>query len=685
MHNGAGISRWQAALSMLVVCGSGLGIAPPAEAGRSRNNRPNVAPVISGTPAAEVSVGEAYYFRASATDADGDRLSFYIRNQPLWASFNPRSGELRGAPTQAGSYPDIVIGVSDRRESVTLPPFTITVTSTSDSGNQPPSIDGSPPPAVAVGQGYAFQPSASDPEHAQLSFSVQNRPSWASFDASTGRLAGTPAPAQIGTYDNIVVSVTDGVALASLEPFDIQVTSAPNGPPVISGAPTTRVVAGQPYSFTPSASDPDGDPLSFSASTRPAWASFDQASGRLSGTPSSSSVGKTTGIVIGVSDGKSSAALPAFDIEVVAAPNREPLISGVPSPSVVAGQAYSFTPTASDPDGDRLSFAIQNRPAWASFDASTGRLSGTPTTQHVGTYSAIALSVTDGQTFSELPAFTIEVTAAPNRAPTITGSPAPTVIAGQPYSFAPAASDADGDPLVFSIQSRPSWASFSTSTGRLSGTPTNTNVGAYSNIVISVSDGRASAALPAFAIEVAAAPNRAPTLSGSPPTSAQAGQPYAFAPLAADADGDALSFSISNKPAWTSFDVATGQLTGTPQANHVGYFQNIVISVSDGRASASLPAFAIRVDPAAMASVTLSWHAPTANEDGTPLTDLAGYQVHYGQAAGQYSQSVSLPSPTLTSVTIEDLAPATWYFAVKAVNSDGVQSSFSNEAAKTLP
>lgn len=112
--------------------------------------------------------------------------------------------------------------------------------------------------------------------------------------------------------------------------------------------------------------------------------------------------------------------------------------------------------------------------------------------------------------------------------------------------------------------------------------------------------------------------------------------------------------------------------------------RNIVISVSDGTASANLPAFTIKVEQPVTASVTPSWQAPTSNEDGTPLTDLAGYQVHYGQVSGQYSQTLSLPDAAFTGVTIEDLTPAIWYFAVKAVNSAGAVSSFSNEAWKSI-
>jgi hypothetical protein len=299
-------------------------------------------------------------------------------------------------------------------------------------------------------------------------------------------------------------------------------------------------------------------------------------------------------------------------------------------------------------------------------------------------YGNIAISVTDGTTFTSLAPFAIEVTDGPNTAPTIAGTPTPSVTEGQTYAFAPAATDPDGDALAFSIQNKPAWASFASSTGRLSGTPGSSSAGSYPNIMISVSDGAASTALPAFAIEVLEAPNRAPVLSGTPSTTAIVAEPYAFTPTASDADGDRLSFSITGKPVWASFDSATGKLAGTPSSTQVGTYSGIVISASDGEAVTSLPSFGIRVDAPVQRSVSLSWQAPTKNADGTPLTDLAGFEVYYGLASGQYSETLSLPSASLTSVTIEDLAAATWYFAVKAVNSSGVRSSFSNEAWKTL-
>jgi hypothetical protein len=80
------------------------------------------------------------------------------------------------------------------------------------------------------------------------------------------------------------------------------------------------------------------------------------------------------------------------------------------------GEEYLFSPTITDPDGDNLIFSIANKPWWASFDQSTGVLSGTPEIGAVGFYSDIVISVSDGKESVALPKFQIEVL---NRAPVI--------------------------------------------------------------------------------------------------------------------------------------------------------------------------------------------------------------------------------------------------------------------------
>ena len=132
--------------------------------------------------------------------------------------------------------------------------------------------------------------------------------------------------------------------------------------------------------------------------------------------------------------------------------NAPPSIQGVPQTDAMAGAAYSFQPSATDPDGDSVTFVIENLPAWAAFDAATGRLSGTPSLNDVGVSKNIVIAATDNKSRTELPAFQISVRAngAPpaNTAPTISGTPATTAAVGQAYSFQPSAFDADGNALT---------------------------------------------------------------------------------------------------------------------------------------------------------------------------------------------------------------------------------------------
>ena len=651
--------------------------------GTSTTNR---SPAISGTPAVSVVAGAAYTFTPTASDPDGDTLTFSIRNRPAWASFSAVDGTLSGTPlvANAGTFADINISVSDGQSAVALPAFSIVVTP--PTGNTPPVISGAPMTSVAAGTAYAFVPPASDADGNTLTFGVTGLPAWASFSTTTGRLSGTPPTTTTGTFSGIVISVSDGSATASLPAFSITVTApTTNRAPTISGTPSTTATQGTAYAFQPTAADADSDPLTFAIANRPTWATFNVNTGLLQGTPGASNVGTFNNIVISVSDGKASTPLPAFSI-TVASSNTPPVISGTPPTTATVGTQYTFTPTASDANaGTTLAFSITNKPSWATFSTSTGRLQGTPATANIGAFANIVIKVTDGQDTAQLAAFTITVSAAPNRAPTISGTPATTVMQGNAYAFTPTASDPDGNTLTFSIANKPAWAAFNTSTGALSGTPGAGNVGATTGIVITVSDGTLTASLAAFTLTVTAQQNRAPTISGTPATTVVQGHAYAFTPTASDPDGNTLTFSIANKPAWATFNASTGAMSGTPGAGDVGTTSGIVITVSDGTLTASLAAFSVTVQAVATGSATLSWTAPTQNTDGTPLSNLAGFKIYWGTSAGNYPNSVTLNNPGLSTYVVENLSSGTYFFAASALNSSGVESALTTPASKTIP
>jgi hypothetical protein len=178
--------------------------------------------------------------------------------------------------------------------------------------------------------------------------------------------------------------------------------------------------------------------------------------------------------------------------------------------------------------------------------------------------------------------------------------------------------------------------------------------------------------------------NAAPTIQGQPGSSVSPAQSYSFQPSASDSNGDALSFSASNLPAWASLNASTGLISGTPSAADIGTYGDITITVSDGKSTASIGPFSIIVTDAASGTATLAWMPPTENSDGTPLTNLAGYEIRYGNDPDDLSRSVPLTNPSLSVYVFENLSSGTWYFAVLAVNSTGVTSSFSNVASKTI-
>ena len=299
--------------------------------------------MLNGVPETSVEAGTTYTYRPSATGSNGRVLAYSIVNKPEWANFAETTGEFSGIPdaTNVGTSGEIEIGVSDGTTRATVGPFRISVTPhdlVPDSGTptgptlptgptgpiEPhapvaPSIAGTPPATIVAGHPYSFTPIVTDSGGTTLSFSIVNRPAWSTFNTATGALSGTPTSASVGTFPNILISVSSGGTPVTLSAFAIRVLEPTDNTPTISGTPATTVAAGANYSFTPTAGDPNGAALTFSIANAPAWASFDRSTGELSGiAPSSSSASVTANIVISVSAGGLSASLPAYSIKVEA-------------------------------------------------------------------------------------------------------------------------------------------------------------------------------------------------------------------------------------------------------------------------------------------------------------------------------------------------------------------------------
>ena len=135
-----------------------------------------------------------------------------------------------------------------------------------------------------------------------------------------------------------------------------------------------------------------------------------------------------------LSDGKNSAYPETTGLPRAAGTNSAPRITGIPASAVKVGTSYSFTPVASDANGDTLRFEIQNKPFWAAFNQVTGEISGTAPSGSEGSYENISIVVSDGQASTALEAFAVTV---------VQDAPGSITLNWQP----PAAND-DGTPLL---------------------------------------------------------------------------------------------------------------------------------------------------------------------------------------------------------------------------------------------
>jgi len=200
----------------------------------------------------------------------------------------------------------------------------------------------------------------SDAEGDTLVVSLEAGPSHGAVDLSPdGGLTYTPDPDFHGT-DSFTYTVSDGTATATA---DVSVTVRPvNDPPVIGGTPPVEVAARSEYRFTPAAHDPDGDALTFTISGLPPWASFDETTGTLWGTPGPADIGDYGPVTLGVTDGAATASLEPFTIRVTGgneAPGVPMVEAPAPGSEVTTVRPSLVVRNVTDPDGDPVSYEFE--------------------------------------------------------------------------------------------------------------------------------------------------------------------------------------------------------------------------------------------------------------------------------------------------------------------------------------
>ena len=590
----------------------------------------------------------------SASDVDaGDSITYSKISGPGWLQV-ASDGSLSGTPANENVGTNVfVVGATDGSSAIGQATLNITVLNVNDApafASDPTVVTNATEDATYTASlvGSAVDVDAG----AVLVYSDLSGPAWLSL-GSNGVLSGTPSNSDVG-LNTFTVRVTDGLSDAVQATLQITVLNVNDAPeftvdPILGNNATED--EGYLANLAALVTDQDGgDTLTFVKVSGPAWLTV-AANGSVSGTPLNEDVGLNE-FVVRVTDGASASDEAALKITVLNV-NDAPAFAS--DPTVVANATEDATYTSSlvgsavDVDsGAVLVYSDLSGPAWLSL-GSNGVLSGTPSNSDVG-LNTFTVRVTDG--LSDPVQATLQITVINvNDAPVFMVDPIQGNNATEDSSYAAslanAASDMDpGATLSYAKVSGPAWLTVGTS-GDLSGTPLNTNVG-LNVFTVSVTDGLSTPVLVNLNVTVINV-NDAPAFTVDPMDGIDATEDLAYsgtlAGSATDVDQEAtLTYAKVSGPSWLTVG-STGQLSGTPANEDVGV-NVFTVSVSD---SLSIPVVAtLRItvvnvnDPPAFTANPIA--VANASEDSPYSGSLAGAATDLDAGATLAYAKVSGPS-----------------------------------------
>lgn len=514
-------------------------------------------------------------------DIDGDSLTAIVDQQPAHGTLSGSAPNLTYTPAAHFNGTDTVrFHVNDGSANSSVTTIGITVAPVNDAPTaQTQSLSGN------EGQPLTIMLAGSDIDGDTLSYVIDASPQHGSLGGGAPTLTYMPAPGFFGD-DSLVFHVSDGNASSAHVTVTIQIAEV-NVAPVAHSASVVVAEDGT-IAFELTASDADGDSLSFIIDSQPAHGSLSGDAPALIYLPDADYFGSDS-FSFHVSDGRLDSAVVTISLAVTAI-NDAPYFTSVPPTDVVAGSAYVYAAMADDVEADALTFALLDAPAGASIDAQ-GVVHYTPTAAHVGVQT-LQIEVRDAQGASSTQTVSINVSARPNREPSFTGTPPTQATRGEIYHAQVIATDPDGDVLAFNLDEAPAGMEIDAANGTIAWTPADDQVGVHA-VAVRVDDGRGGQATLPFQITVIAV-NRAPVITSLAPTTATTGSAYSYPVLASDPDGDAIQYHLLAAPQGMQIS-ATGVISWTPVDTQLAAF-DVRVEVVDAEGASAVQDFRIIVN-----------------------------------------------------------------------------------------
>jgi hypothetical protein len=595
----------------------------------------NSAPVMGTITAKTLNEDGTLNVTLSATDADGDSLTYSITSATteLGASISGTTLTITPQANYNGSG-SITVQVSDGALTDSTS-FNVTV----DPVNDAPVIGTVTAKTLNEDATLGVTLSATDIDNGSLTYSITSATT--ELGASISGTTLTIAPqANFNGAGSISVQVSDG-ALSDSTSFNVTV-DAVNDAPVIGTITAKTLNEDATLDVALSATDIDSGSLTYSITSATTELGASISGTTLTVAPQANFNGAGS-ITVQVSDGALSDST-SFNVTVDAV-NDAPVISIVTAKTLNEDTTLNVTLSATDADGDSLTYSISSATAELSASISGTTLTIAPQANYNGTGS-ITVQVSDG-VLTDSTSFNVSVGVI-NDAPVLTAISAKTLNEDSTLNVTVSATDADGDSLTYSITSATAELGASISGATLTIAP-QANYSGAGSITVQVSDGALSDST-SFNVTVDPV-NDAPVISAITAKTLNEDSTLNVTVSATDADGDSLTYSITSATTELGASISGTTLTIAPQANYSGA-GNITVQVSDGTLSDST-SFNVTVDPVNDAPVIDAIAAQTLNEDATldmtlSATDIDSGSLTYSITSATSELGASISGTTLT-------------------------------------
>ncbi|WP_298433262.1 putative Ig domain-containing protein, partial [Geobacter sp.] len=365
----------------------------------------NQAPVISSQPVTNGYKEGYYYYQVQASDPDGDALRYSLAARPSGMTINAATGLIYWRPESTGTY-TVTVKVTDPAGLSATQSYRLAITDRPS--NSSPRITSTPVTTATVDAPYAYDVQATDYNGDTLYYRLTSAPSGMTIDLATGLITWTPTASQVGDR-SVSVEVVDSKGGRATQSFTVKVTSsapAANNPPTFTSIPVTAATAGSAYAYDVNATDPDGDPLTYTLASAPSGMVISSSTGIIGWIPTSSQTGSST-VTVEVADGRGGTATQSFTVTVgESTANNPPTFTSAPVTTAVKRQIYRYEANAVDPNGDTVTYSLSSKPEGMSIDSSTGVITWYP--RSTGNYK-VTVRARDSKGSTAYQSFTLKV------------------------------------------------------------------------------------------------------------------------------------------------------------------------------------------------------------------------------------------------------------------------------------